>query len=238
LDLIKLKTEIKKMADKKHVTENAHDEVIIAKAKDFWTRYQKIIVIVSAVVIIGVGGYYGYKTYIQNPKEEKASDAIFKAEEYYRMDSLQKALNGDGLNLGFAKVMDKYGDTKLGNLARFYAGDCYLRTGDFNKAVKCLEDFSTSEKMIQARAYKLLGDAYSELGKNDEAISNYKKAANHFKEDNFNSAEYLFYAAALSEKSGKTKEAIELYQELKDKFPGTRQSNDADKYLAKLGVYN
>jgi tetratricopeptide (TPR) repeat protein len=226
------------MADKKHANESTHDELIIAKAKDFWTRYQKIIVIAAGAVIILVGGYYGYKNYIQNPKEEKASDAIFKAEEYYRMDSLQKALNGDGLNLGFVKVIDKYGGTKLGNLARFYAGDCYLRTGDFNNAVKQLEEFSTSEKLVQARAYKLLGDAYSELGKNDEAISNYKKAANHFTEDNVNSAEYLFFAAALSEKAGKTKEAIELYKELKDKFPETRQGSDADKYLAKLGVYN
>jgi len=226
------------MADKKHGTESSHDEMIIAKAKDFWTRYQKIIMIVAVTIIVLGGGYYGYKNFIQDPKEEKASDAIFKAEEYYRMDSLQKALNGDGLNLGFVKVIEKFGDTKLGNLARFYAGDCYLRSGDFNNAVKYLKDFSTSQKQVQARAYKLLGDANAELGKNDEAISSYKKAANYFTEDNANSAEYLFFAAALSEKSGKTKEAIELYKQLKDKYPGTQQGNDADKYLAKLGVYN
>ena len=226
------------MADKKQVTETDHNEAVIAKAKDFWTRNQKMIMIASTVVIVAVIGYYGYNNYIQKPKEEKALDAIFKAEEYYRMDSVQKALNGDGLNLGFVKVVDKYGGTKMGNLARFYAGDCYLRTGNFNNAVKYLSDFSTSSKPIQARAYKLLGDAYAELGKNDEAISNYKKAGHYFTDDNVNSAEYLFYAAALAEKTGKTKEAIELYKELKDKFPGTQQGNDADKYLAKLGVYN
>jgi tetratricopeptide (TPR) repeat protein len=226
------------MADNKHVIEADHNEAVIAKAKDFWTHYQKPIMIAAAVVIVSVAGYFGYNNYVQSPKEVKAVDAIFKAEEYYRMDSLQKALNGDGLNLGFVKVIDKYKGTKMGNLARFYAGDCYLRTGDFNNAVKYLKDFSTSSKPVQARAYKLLGDAYAELGKNDDAISYYKKAAHHFTDDNTNSAEYLFFAAALAEKTGKTKEAIELYKELKDKFPGTQQSNDADKYLAKLGVYN
>jgi tetratricopeptide (TPR) repeat protein len=226
------------MADKKHVTESEQDEAIIAKAKDFWNRYQKIIMIGAAAIIIVVGGYLGYKNFIQNPKELQASDAIFKAEEYYRMDSLQKALNGDGLNLGFLKVIDKFGGTKLGNLALFYAGDCYLRTGDYNKAIKYLEDFSTDEKLVQARAYKLTGDAYSELGKNDDAISYYKKAAHHFTEDAVNSAEYLFFAAALAEKTGKSADAIELYKELKDKFPSTRQGSEADKYLAKLGVYN
>ena len=68
-------------------------------------------------------------------------------------------------------MIKEYGGTDAGNLAHFYAGDCYLRTGDFNNAVKQLKEFSTSEKQVQARAYKLLGDAYSELGKNEDAIA-------------------------------------------------------------------
>jgi tetratricopeptide (TPR) repeat protein len=226
------------MADKKNVTGADPNEVVIAKAKDFWERNQKMIMIAAAAVIVLVGGYYGYKNFIQKPNEEKAVEAIFKAEEYYRMDSLQKALNGDGLNAGFVRVIDKYGSTKTGNLARFYAGDCFLRSGDFKNAVKHLKEFSTSSSMIQARAYKLLADAYSELGQNDDAISNYKKAAGHFTEDNYNSSEYLFLAAALAEKTGKNNEAITLYKELKEKYPQQPKSAEADKYLAKLGVYN
>jgi predicted negative regulator of RcsB-dependent stress response len=193
------------MAEKKNVMASENEE-IIAKAQDFWTRYQKQITIALVVIVLAVGGWYGYKNFIQNPKTEKAVDAMFKAEEYYRMDSLQKALNGDGINWGFVRVIKEYGGTDAGNLAHFYAGDCYLRTGDFNNAVKHLEDFSTDEKQVQARAYKLLGDAYSELGKTDDAISSYKKAADHFTEDLHNSAEYLFFAASLAEKSGKNTE--------------------------------
>ena len=225
------------MAEKKNVTASENEE-IIARAQDFWTRYQKQITVVLAVIVLAVGSWYGYKYFIQKPKAEKALDAMFKAEDYYRKDSLQKALNGDGINWGFVRVIKEYGGTETGNLARFYAGDCYLRTGDFNNAVKQLKDFSTSQKQVQARAYKLLGDAYSELGKPDDAISSYKKAANHFTEDLHNSAEYLFFAASLAEKSGKNNEAIELYKEVKEKFPGTVAANESDKYLAKLGVYN
>ena len=225
------------MAEKK-VTESASNEEVIARAKDFWERNQRIIMIIASVIILAGGGYYGYKYFVQGPNEEKAIEAIYKAEEYYRIDSLQKALHGDGLNIGFVRVVDKYGGTKTGNLARFYAGDCFLRTGDFNNAAKYLEDFSTSVKQLQLRAYKLLGDAYSEQGKNDQAISMYKKAAKHYPADSYGSAEALFYAASLSEKTGKSREAIELYKEIKDKFPSTPQSTEADKYLAKLGVYN
>jgi tetratricopeptide (TPR) repeat protein len=217
----------------------AHEnEQIIAKAQDFWTRYQKQITVVLAVLVLAVGGWYAYKNFIVKPNTEKAVDAMFKAEEYYRMDSLQKALNGDGINWGFVRVIKEYGGTDAGNLARLYAGDCYLRTGDFNNAIKQLKEYSTSDEMYQARAYKLLADAYSELGKNEEAIANYKKAANHFTADINNSAEYLYMAASLAEKTGKNNEAIELLKEIKDKYPGTNGANEAEKSLAKLGVYN
>jgi tetratricopeptide (TPR) repeat protein len=223
------------MAEKKKVTTDGDE--IIAKAQDFWTRYQKQITIVLAVLVLGIGGWWAYKNYVVKPKAEKAIDAMFKAEDYYRKDSLQKALNGDGINWGFVRVIKEYGGTKAGNLARLYAGDCYLRTGDFNNAVKQLKEYSGSAKQFQARAYKLLGDAYSELNKNDDAISNYKKAANHFTDDRYNSAEALF-SAALSEKTGKNKEAIAFYKEVKEKYPETPFANEADKFLAKLGVYN
>lgn len=226
------------MAEKKNTVPTDSDE-IIAKAQDFWTRYQKQITIVLAVVVLGVGGWWGYRNFIVKPRAEKAVDAMFKAEDYYRMDSLQKALNGDGISWGFVKVAKEYGSTPSGNLARLYAGDCYLRSGDFNNAVKYLKEYSSDAKQLQARAYKLLGDAYSELGKNDDAISSYKKASNHFPEDKYNSAEALFFAASLSEKLGKNKEAIELYKEVKEKYYDVRPfGDDADKYLAKLGVYN
>jgi tetratricopeptide (TPR) repeat protein len=217
----------------------AHEnEQIIAKAQDFWTRYQKQITVVLAVVVLAVGGWYAYKNFIVKPNTEKAVDAMYKAEEYYRIDSLQKALNGDGINWGFVRVIKEYGGTDAGKLARLYAGDCYLRTGDFNNAVKQLKEYSTSDKLYQARAYKLLGDAYSELGKNDDAIEYYKKSANHFPEDLHNSAEALLFAASLSDKSGKTKEAIELYKEIKERFPNTQAYNESDKYLAMHNIFN
>jgi hypothetical protein len=40
----------------------------------------------------------------------------------------------------------------------------------------------------------------------------------------------------LSEITGKTDQAIELYQILKDKYPRTDKGFIVDKYLARLGV--
>jgi hypothetical protein len=48
----------------------------------------------------------------------------------------------------------------------------------------------------------------------------------------------FFFAASLSDKSGKTKEAIELFKEIKERFPNTQASNESDKYLAMHNIFN
>jgi len=228
------------MSEKKNVleVENSGDAVI-AKAKDFWAKYSKVILIAGTTLIVLVGGFFVYKNFFQNPKEEKAADAMFKAEDYYRMDSVRLALNGDGQYVGFLKIMDKYSGTDAANLASFYAGSCYLKLDDNVNAIKFLKKFSTDAKQIQQRAYKLLGDAYADQGNAAEALNYYKKAARHFEKDDANSAEALYLAAYLADRVLKNqKEAIDLYKELKEKFPRTTQGIEADIYLAQLGVYN
>ncbi len=225
------------MADKK-ISEDT-GELIIAKAKDFWGRYGKWTTIASVVVILLLGGWYGYQKYIKEPKEKKAAEVMFKAEEYYRMDSVSKALNGDGQHWGFLRVIDKYKGTDAGKMAEFYAGSCYIKLNDNEKAVAHLKKFSTSSKPLQARAYKLLADAYADLGRNKEALEYYKKAAYHFDKDDPFAAECLFLGAYLAQKQlNDPKTAIELYKEIKTKYPRTQQGFDAENYLAQLGVYS
>ncbi len=215
-----------------HVEQNE----ALAKVQGFWEKFQKPILIVVAVIVIGGGGWYAYREYIVKPKEEKASDIMFKAQQYFSIDSSNLVLNGDGQSKGVLFVINNYGGTKAANLAHYYAGVSYLKVGDFNNAVKHLKDFSTDAKQVQLMAYGCLGDAYSELNKKDEAIDNYKKAASAFDKDENNSSEYLFRAALLSETTGKTKEALELYKELKEKFPKTDKGVQADKYIYRLNI--
>jgi predicted negative regulator of RcsB-dependent stress response len=213
--------------------------IVVDRAKDFWTRNSKAITIAGLAIILLGGGYLAYKNFVKEPAEAKATESIFKAEDYFRRDSLQLALNGDGINPGFLKIIDKHGSTKAGNLAKFYAGAAYLQLGNAANAAKYLSDFDTDSKAIQARGYKLLGDAYAEQGKNSDALSAYKKAAHHFEADETNSSEYLFLAAYFAQHvTNDSKEAIELYKELKAKYPRTQKGFEADKYLGQLGVYS
>lgn len=204
-----------------------------------WNQYSKQISLVALVVIFVIGAWYAYQEFYQLPKEKKATEALFRAEEYYRKDSIALALNGDGQNLGFIKFIEKHKGTQAANLACFYAGSCYLKIGDNAKAITYLEKFSTDSKITQARAYKLLGDAYADSGKNKEALAFYKKAGYHFEKDEINSPEYLFMAAYFADQVLKDNTAaIALYEEIRAKYPRSQQSFDAEKNLARLGVYS
>ncbi len=208
----------------------------IAQIRNYWTQYGKLTTYVVSFLVLLLAAYLGYKYLIQEPNEKKASEAMFRAEEYYRIDSARLALQGDNVNAGFLKIISKYGGTKAANLAFFYAGSCYLKLGDYSNAVKYLKEFSTSALQVQARADGLLGDAYAELNKKDEAVVMYRKAGTLFDKDEVLSPEYLFRAGYLYESMGRNKDAIDMYQMIKDKYPSSPRGYDVDRYLARLGV--
>jgi tetratricopeptide (TPR) repeat protein len=218
-----------------HAHEVKTDDVVL-KAKSFWTQYQKPVSTAVIVLLVIVAGWIGYKNFIVAPKEEAAQNAMWKAEQYFRQDSLNLALNGDKMNRGFLYIINNYGSTKAGNLAKYYAGVSYLKLSNYNKTVEYLKDFSTPSKQIQMMAYGALGDAYSELNKNDDAVNYYKKAANEFTDDVTMSSEYLFRAALRLETTGKANEALELYKELKEKYPNSERGFSADKYIYRLSI--
>lgn len=207
-----------------------------AKAAFFWEDYGKKILIGLGIAIVLIGAFLAYRYYVTEPNEAKATESMFRAQEYFGQDSVRLALNGDNVNLGFLKINSRYSGTKAGDLAGYYAGACYLKLGDYPNAVKFLKDFSTSSKQIQARAYCLLGDALSEQGKKPEAAEQYSKAGKLFEKDDYNSPEYLFRAGYLYESIGKNKEAIEMYSLIKEKYGRTERGFEIDKYLARLGV--
>ncbi len=223
------------------MSEHNTEEAVVEKdrllqAQAIWEKYQKIILSAVLAVVVLAGAYYAYTEYVKKPNEEKAADLIYKAQQYFAMDSSRLVLDGDGVNKGVLYVISHYGNTQSGNLAHYYAGISYLKLGDFTKAVAHLKDFSTSAKQIQMVAYGALADAYSELKKNDEAISYYTKAGKTFEKDEFSSSEYLFRAGLLSESTGKTKDALELYKEIKAKYPKTEKGSQIDKYIYRLSI--
>lgn len=196
-------------------------------------KNQKLGLGVLMGLLILVGGYFGYKAFILQPKEEKAAKALFPTQRWFEADSLNYVLNGDGQQQGALSVINKYGGTKSANLARYYAGMAYLKTGDFPNAIKQLEDFNGKNTPMAYLAFGALGDAYMETGQTEKGISFYLKAAGN--KNGFTTPLFLFRAALAHEVNGKAEEAIKLYKRIRTEYPYSAQANNVEKYLARLG---
>ena len=107
----------------------------LSKSEKFLSENKtKIIGILVAVAVVIIG-FLGYKNFYQIPRENAALEQMSTAERYFEIDSFYIALNGDGINLGFVQIIDEYGSTGAGRAARFYAGVCNLRLGNFQEAI-------------------------------------------------------------------------------------------------------
>ena len=227
-------TKNKTAAENTSVSKEFQLEDSIHKAEQFFNKNKNSIIIALLVIVVVVGGSFAYNRFIKAPNEKKAQDMVFHAQQYFEKDSFRVALNGDGNYYGFLQVIDKYGSTKTGQLAKYYAGVCYVKLGEFQKGADLLSSYSSGDQIVQAMAYGLAGDAYMELGKTEEGIEYYKKAGHHSNNE-LTAPTYLFRAGLALEKANKPADAIAVYKEIRDKYPQTAEGREMDKYLARLG---
>ena len=222
-----------KKSDQNELIENP--EVIAEKivpGEDFLKSNSKILAGVLAVAVVLIGGilFFQYNTQQQN---EKAQAEMFQAVYFFEQDSVDFALNGDGINKGFLNIIESYPRTDAANLAHFYTGSIYLSQKKFEDALTHLQEFSTDDYLVQAKAYSLVGDANLELGKTEEAIAQYTKAA-RTNENKFMSPKYLAKLAVAQEEAGKIEDAIKTYTEIEEKYYESFEFAAARKHKARL----
>jgi TolA-binding protein len=222
-----------KKSEQNELIENP--EVIAEKlvpGEDFLKSNSKILAGILAVAVVLIGGvlFFQYNTQQQT---EKAQAEMFQAVYFFEQDSVDFALNGDGINKGFLTIIEDYPRTDAANLSHFYTGSIYLSQKKFEDALTHLEEFSSDDYLVQAKAYSLIGDANLELGKNEEAIAQYTKAA-RTNENKFMSPKYLAKLAVAQEEAGKVEDAIKTYTEIEEKYYESFEFAAARKHKARL----
>lgn len=223
----------KKVEHKHELVENPQALAEKLQGAETWMeRHPKTAIGILAAIVLIVGGFFGYRYYKDN-QELEAQREMFQAVYYFEADSLELALNGDGNNLGFVDIIDDYGITDAAKLANFYAGSAYLKQGKYEVARLYLEDFSSNDLLIQARAYSLIGDTYMEEANYEEAARFYDKAAN-YKPNKYFSPGYLMKAALAFEKNNQQDKAIAAYDKIIAEYYDTPEFQQARKLKAKL----
>ncbi len=216
--------------DKTEGTIHAVEEAF-SKTEHFIEKNQKFILTIVGVLIVLVLGFFGFRKYYLQPRETEAQGQMFMAEKYFEMDSLSKALNGDGNYLGFLDIIDQYGMTKSSNLAKYYTGICYLKLGQYEKAIDYLEKFNGKDKVVAPMATGGIGDAYLELNQPDKAIKYYTEAAENWNNE-FTSPLFLMKAAKVHEIRKNFEQALELYKRVKHDYPRSFEAQEIDKNIA------
>ena len=155
---------------------------------------------------------------------------MFVAEQYFEKDSFNLALNGDGNNWGFLRIIDEYSISKSGNLAHYYAGICYLHLGNYQEAIDHLKKFHSNDYFVGPIALGATGDAYIELGNKEKALKYYLKAAKKSNND-FTTPIYLMKAAGVCESINDFKTALKYHNIIKKEHPRSSEARMIDKYI-------
>jgi len=224
----------KKKSDKAVVRVEGVEQAL-TRAEQFIETYQKQIVWTVSVILGIVVLYMAFQRFYVEKKSQEAAAEMFPAEQYFENDDWERALDGDGNNLGFTDIISDYRFTRSANLAKYYAGLCFLRLEEYDEAISYLSKFKSKDIILSSIALGSIGDAYAQLGEPGKAINFYKKAAER-KRNDFTSPLYLLRAGILLENEGNLKEASELYERIKTNYAVSTEGRTIDKYIARVKV--
>ncbi|MBK6931114.1 MAG: tetratricopeptide repeat protein [Saprospirales bacterium] len=230
------------MAKRKSSPSAADAQVEVQEVKTtaapFWEKNQNLLLYGLGALALIVLGWWGYKVLVAEPQQEEAVGAMWQAQVQFDRDSFKLALENPGGGYdGFLGIIDKYGSSKAGNIAHYYAGICYLQMGDFDNAINQLEDFDASGDLMPIMKNGVLGDCHSEKKEFDKALDYYGKAASSGKNDLL-AAYYLKKLGMLYEHEGNKEAAREAFERLRRDFPNPSSPDwrDIEKYIYRAGA--
>ncbi len=213
--------------------ETVEVEELVSKSELFIENNSKKIMLGILALAVIVGAFFGYRHGYLIPLQKKASVALFKGEQYFAKDSFQLALNGNGADYeGFEAIIDQYGNTKPGNLAKAYAGICYAKLGQYDQALENLKSFDASDDMISPAIIGLIGDCYVNMDNAKEGVTYFEKAANAA-DNEVISPIYLKKAGIAYESMQQYNDAVKVYTQIKEKYFNSMEAADIDKYIAR-----
>ncbi|MFL1896880.1 tetratricopeptide repeat protein [Aquimarina sp. 2-A2] len=213
-----------------------------SKTEEWVAANQKYIFIFIGVVAFIVLGYLGYQKLVQEPKEQEASNEMFRAQQYFNdavtgnekiSDSLYGlALNGGEGKYGFIEIIENYGGTKAANLANYYAGFSYLNMSKYEEAIAYLDEFKSDDQMLGPLALGGIGDAFAQLDQPEQALSYYEKAA-ETKTNSLTTPKFLLKAAITALSLDKADVAITYLERIKEEFPSSVEANQVEVHLGR-----
>ena len=132
---------------------------------------------------------------------------------------------------------EQYGSTPSGNLAKHYAGICYLKTGDLENAAKYLAKYSPVKgipgALINAQNLGLQGDIAVEQQNYAKAVKFYEQAVKAA-DNNLTAPMYLRKAGLAEQAQGNNEKAAAFYEQILTSYPASTDAREAEKLLGSV----
>tara|TARA_B100000780_G_scaffold37862_1_gene23597 strand:+ start:2209 stop:2895 length:687 start_codon:yes stop_codon:yes gene_type:complete len=212
-------------------------EESLTKAEMYVEKNKNNLMVIVVAIAVGFSAFFAYDRFYVQPNEENAATEMYMAEKNFELGKYQEALDGDEQFAGLLEIIESYGSTNSGNLAEYYAGISYLKLGDAETAIEHLDNFSSDDEMLAPIAKGAIGDAFSELGQDEEALNYYITAA-ELRTNDFTTPVFLMKAANAAYSLGNKKQALSLYTRIQDEFSTSREGQNIGKYIARITAAN
>lgn len=198
-----------------------------------WYQANKKIVngVLTGIVVLGVV----LLVYMNNisTNNTNATSELGKISPYYDQGKYDVAINGnpqDNLR-GLQAIVDDYGSTKAGELAKFYLANCYFAQADYDKALKYFLDVDANNELVTVSSIAGAAACYEAQGNYEKAASMFEKAAFKYAKD-VNAAENMFHAAKNYLLAGSKEKAAELFKKIKKDHQTAAIARDIDRWIA------
>ena len=206
----------------------------LVKAENFYVRYKQYVTysVVGILALLIIAFIY---TNNRKADQEKATIELSKIAQTYQMEQLETAIKGipEKNVMGLQKIVDNYGSTESGELAKLYLANCYYATGKIDEALKYYEDCSGST--VEMKAAALAGAASCNEYKKDykRAAELFEKAGNKYSSVPSASGN-LVSAARNYGLIGEKERAKMLLKKVKTEYPQSAEARDVDRLIALL----
>ena len=225
----------KKKLSKRELKQDALVSTYV-KATSFYETNKRAISIGITALVIAV---FAVVLYLKNRADsnEKAMTQLGSVYQFYDAGQYQIAIDGiPERNIqGLKSIVENFGNSRGGDLARFYLANAYFNTGNSAEALKAYEDCSPTDELLEVSRLAGIAACYEAQGNHEKAAQYFERAGTKNSKDITN-AENLSNAARNYGQAGEKGKAIELYKRIKKSYPTTTFAREADRFISQLAV--
>src|SRR3989339_949371 len=248
------------MSEKKGIKENAdklskkkstktqidQEDNKVVRFQRFVENNRKLVMSVSFGIVAVTVLFFIIRSWADKKSEENvkmASVALNRILDYYNKSDYMKSLYGDSTKMvrgqkviGLIEIIEEYDGTEQADIAKLYAGNCYLGMQKSREAINYFDKAVGSDsKMVQMGANAGMGAANEMTGNYKDAIDNYNKAAEVAENEDIKFI-YIYFCGLCSEKVGDKKTAEGKFRQIVLESTYSEFSNYAKIGLTRLGT--